>query len=121
MPLYEYQCLDCIRVTTILARPTIDHITPKCDHCNGSRLSKIISKFAIRRVTGISLDWAPDSEAFGDVDTEDTQDVSRWLRRMHTEMGSESSTEFKEIVSELDREQSHPSKDCSNELDTHGS
>ena len=102
MPLYEYRCHKCRRRVTVLIRASSPEGAPVCEHCGSHNLSRLISRFAVHRSAGDSLNWAPDEESFGDVDSEDPRAMAGWLRRMQKEMGEESTPEFEEMVDELE-------------------
>jgi len=102
MPLYEYRCQSCRRRVTILVRTSSSATKLLCEHCGSSNLSRLISKFAVRRSAGDSLDWAPDSEAFGDVDPQNPKAMAGWMRRMQKEMGEESTPEMDQMMEELE-------------------
>lgn len=102
MPLFEYRCQNCRRRVTVLVRTPSQDTTPLCEHCGSPNLSRLISRFAVHRSAGDSLDWAPDSEAFGDVNPEDPKAMAGWMRRMQKEMGEESTPEFEEMVDEME-------------------
>lgn len=102
MPLFEYRCQNCRRRVTVLVRTLSQDTTPLCEHCGSPKLSRLISRFAVHRSTGDSLDLAPDSEAFGDVNPEDPKAMAGWMRRMQKEMGEESTPEFEEMVDEME-------------------
>ena len=102
MPLYEYRCHNCRRRVTVFVRTSTQGTIPVCEHCGSQDLSRLISKFAVHRSGGGSLDWAPDSEAFGDVNQEDPRAMAGWMRRMQKEMGEESTPEFEEMVQEME-------------------
>lgn len=46
MPIYEYVCKKCGRVSSFLVRNTAAHETPACPHCRGRRMRRAVSRFA---------------------------------------------------------------------------
>ncbi len=44
MPIYEYRCEDCSKVSSILVRSPRAVAAPVCQHCGGARLKKMISR-----------------------------------------------------------------------------
>ena len=46
MPIYEYRCSKCGRVSSFLVRSTSAHDTPVCPHCASKRMSRSVSRFA---------------------------------------------------------------------------
>jgi putative FmdB family regulatory protein len=49
MPVYEYACLDCERVVSVLVRRVGDETTPACPTCGGQNLERLVSSFAFHR------------------------------------------------------------------------
>ena len=49
MPVYEYACLDCERVVSVLVRRIGDETAPACPRCGGGNLERLISGFAFHR------------------------------------------------------------------------
>lgn len=105
MPLYEYRCNECQQVSTLLVRSPSNAPSPVCEHCGGSKLTKLISRFAFHRSWGESLDWAPGGETLGDVDENDPRSLDRFMGRIKEEMGGEVTPEFEQMREELSAEQ----------------
>ena len=105
MPLYEYRCQDCRRRSTVLIRSLSNPPEPSCEHCGGSNLTRLISKFSFHRSWGDSLDWAPDSDyPTTDADQDDPRQMAQWMRRMRREMGDEVTPEFDSMIDEMEAE-----------------
>ena len=72
MPVYEYRCQDCRKVSSVLTF-SWSSSEPKCKHCSGANLTKLISSFSVHRSWGSSLDFdssggsmdAFDGDAYG--------------------------------------------------------
>ena len=46
MPIYEYRCLGCGKLSSVFIRSVNDKTAPVCDHCQGSDVQRVISSFA---------------------------------------------------------------------------
>lgn len=44
MPIYEYRCEECAKLSTVLVRSPKTAAAPHCHHCGSARLKKAISK-----------------------------------------------------------------------------
>ena len=44
MPIYEYKCKDCGRISEFLVGVVQDKVEIKCSHCGSKKLEKIFSK-----------------------------------------------------------------------------
>lgn len=61
MPIYEYRCEKCGRVSSFLVRNIAAHQTPKCPHCGAGAMRRAVSRFAALR--GSARSSASESEA----------------------------------------------------------
>lgn len=107
MPLYEYRCDDCQRLTTLLVYSWSKSGSQLCDHCGGSSLTRLLSRFTMGRSWGESLNWAPSGETLRDVDEDDSRSIDRFMGRIKTEMGGQVTSDFEEMRSELFRPPDH--------------
>ncbi|MDA1010709.1 MAG: zinc ribbon domain-containing protein [Chloroflexi bacterium] len=44
MPIYEYRCESCERVSSVFVRSLRAEVQPSCDHCGGTELRRIMSR-----------------------------------------------------------------------------
>ncbi len=49
MPVYEYACMDCRKVVSVLVKRMADDAQPACPTCGGANLHRLISRFAFHR------------------------------------------------------------------------
>ncbi len=56
MPVYEYACMDCKTVVSVLARRVNDDAQPACPDCGGADLHRLISRFAFHKSLMTKLD-----------------------------------------------------------------
>jgi putative FmdB family regulatory protein len=104
MPIYEYQCAKCRRVTSVLTTRIGEKVSGvKCRHCGATKMSRILSRFAMPKSEEARLDALTDSSRMSDFDENDPKSVARMMRKMGREMGEEfSSDEFDEAAEELE-------------------
>ena len=98
MPIYEYRCLACKRRTSIFVRSISSPLRAKCEHCGSTKVSRLMSKFAVQRAS-INLD---DPGAMDDLDENDPQAVARWARQMKDEMGEDLGPEFDDMITRIE-------------------
>lgn len=103
MPLFEYRCDDCQRVSTELIYSRSGG-APFCRRCGSINLTKLVSRFAFHRSWGDSLNWAPSGETLTDVDEDDPKSLSRFMGRLKEEMGGEVTPDFENMRRELSQE-----------------
>lgn len=98
MPIYEYRCRDCKRKVTILTLRVSEQVDPRCEHCGGRNLGRLMSRFALVRSEEDRLDRLGDS----DVDESDPKSMARWMRKMGQELGEDAGEDFDEMVDDLE-------------------
>jgi putative FmdB family regulatory protein len=101
MPLYEYRCDDCQHLNTVLVYSWSKNPDPVCSRCGGSSLTRLVSRFAVHRSWGESLDWAPSGEMLTDVDEDDPHSIDQFMGRVKAEMGGQVTPDFEEMRREL--------------------
>jgi len=99
MPIYEYRCAACRRRTSVFVRSASSPVSAACEHCGGRRLTRLMSRFAVRRKRSADLD---DPSSIDGIDENDPRSVARWARRMGDEMGEDMGPEFDEMVSRME-------------------
>ena len=101
MPIYEYRCHGCRKRTSGFVRSVASTKAPRCEHCGSPRLSRLISRVAVVRASGGSLDNF-DESSLADVDENDPRSVARWARRMRDDMGEELGPDFDEAIDQME-------------------
>ncbi len=47
MPIFEYKCLDCDRITAILVQNADQFEQPACKHCHSRNVKKLLSQISV--------------------------------------------------------------------------
>lgn len=103
MPIYEYECVSCQRRSSFLTMRVSEHVEAVCNHCGGTEMRRLMSRFAMPKSEEARLDALSDPSNFGDLDENDPKSVARVMRRMGQEMGDEfSGPEFDEAIAEIE-------------------
>ncbi len=103
MPIYEYQCEKCRKLTSVLTTRVSEKVDAVCAHCGGKKMRRLMSRFAMPRSEESRMDSLADPSKLRDLDENDPKSVARMMKRMGTEMGDEfSGPEFDEAVQELE-------------------
>ena len=100
MPIYEYRCQGCRRRSSVLVRTLSEEPAPRCEHCGGSDLTRLISRVSLHKSWGNSL---PDVGGLGG-DDGDPREMAHYLRHMRSELGDEVGPEFDQTIDELEAE-----------------
>ena len=103
MPIYEYRCEDCRRKTTVLTLRVSASVDPTCDHCGGTKLRRLMSRFATPRSEDARLEGLADPSSMGDIDESDPKSMARWMRKMGKELGEDvAGDDFDQMVDEME-------------------
>lgn len=101
MPIYEFRCDDCGRVSDFLVLTASEPFAPACKHCKSMRMSRLISRVRVLRSEESRLESLADPSKWGGLDENDPASVARWMKKMGREMGEEiSDDEIDEMVDE---------------------
>jgi putative FmdB family regulatory protein len=101
MPLIEYRCDHCQRLSTLLVYSWSETTSLGCKNCGSNSLTRLISKFAVRKSWGESLNWAPSGETLNDVDEDSPASLDRFMGRVKQEMGGQVTPDFESMRREL--------------------
>jgi putative FmdB family regulatory protein len=97
MPIYEYRCEGCGRLSTFLVLKH-EGFAPACNKCGGTRLTKLISRVARVRSDEERLERLSDPSHLGGLDENDPASMARWMKRMGKELGEDVGADFDQMV-----------------------
>ncbi len=100
MPIYEYSCNKCGKVSTFISLRVSEVIEPYCKFCGNRDLRKLISKVAVLKTEEKRLESLLDSSKFSELDEKDPRSIEKILRRMGKELGSEVGDDFEASLEE---------------------
>jgi len=100
MPIYEYLCRDCGKVSSFIILNIRNPFDPKCQKCQSSKVTRLISRVARVRSEERRLESLADPSKLGDLDENDPASMARWMKRMGKEMGEEMGEDFDAMVDE---------------------
>ena len=100
MPIYEYRCQGCGKRTSIFVRSMATAVRAKCEHCGGSKLSRLISHVTVARARGGEDGF--DESMLAGVDENDPRSMARFARRMRDEMGEDMGPDFDEAIAQME-------------------
>ncbi|MGC8825700.1 MAG: FmdB family zinc ribbon protein [Anaerolineae bacterium] len=108
MPIYEYVCHDCRRRVSIFWRTfsEAEAGTPQCPRCQGTRLTRLVSRVSVVRSEESRLDDLADPSSLPDLDENDPRSIARWMRKMSSELGEDLGPELDEVIDRLEAGQS---------------
>jgi len=100
MPIYEYRCQKCQRISSFLILNLHEPFTPTCRKCGSHSLERVLSRVHVRLSEETRLDRLADPSAWGGIDENDPQSVAKMLKKMGQEMGEDFPGEVDELVEE---------------------
>ena len=100
MPIYEYLCQECKKISSYLVLNIHQPFRPKCQRCSGSKLTRIISRVARIRSEESRLESLADPSHLRDIDEKDPSSMARWMKRMGKELGGEMDEDFDARIDE---------------------
>ena len=101
MPIYEYRCRACRKRSNIFVRSMSTAVKARCEHCDSTKLNRLVSRVVSPRSGGESLD-SFDESMLADVDENDPRSVARFARRMRDEMGDELGPDFDQAIDQME-------------------
>ncbi len=100
MPIYEYQCQECRRVSGFLILNLNEPFAPVCPKCGSRSLSRVLSRVNVRLSEETRLERLADPSAWGGLDENDPKSMARMLKKMGQEMGEDTGEDIDQMVEE---------------------
>jgi putative FmdB family regulatory protein len=100
MPIYEYYCESCKKVSSFLLMRVSEEIQPYCKSCKSQDVKRILSRVAIIKSEEKRMENLLDPSKFSDLDENDPLSVERMMKRMGRELGDELGEGFEEEMEE---------------------
>ena len=99
MPIYEYRCTDCNRITNVFVRSVSADIPEvRCDHCGSLKVERAISKFGIGKTVKSVIEEYGDPSLDDGAEYRDPRQIGRWAERKFEEYGMEMPEEARDII-----------------------
>ncbi len=100
MPIYEYRCQDCRRVSSFLILNLQEPFVPVCCKCGSQALERVLSRVHVRLSEDTRLERLADPSQWSGLDENDPKSMARMLKRMGQEMGEDFPGEVDQMVEE---------------------
>ena len=99
MPIYEYRCADCDRVTSLFVRSHRAQIDERCEHCGSERVSRVMSRVARLKTDAdvLAEHGTPGVDAPSGA-YEDPRQIGRWVERRFEQYGMDVPDETREMI-----------------------
>ena len=100
MPIYEYQCQECRRISGFLILNPKEPFAPRCHRCGSHSLTRVLCRVHVRLSEETRLERLADPGAWGGVDENDPKSMAKMLKKMTQEMGEDTAGEVDQLVEE---------------------
>ncbi len=100
MPIYEYRCESCKKVSSFLLLRATEDIKPYCKACGSKDVKRQVSRVAILKGEERMMESLLDPSKLSDLDENNPASVERVMRRMGRELGDELGEDFQESMEE---------------------
>ena len=97
MPIYEFTCGDCGRLTSTFTKSMNAKVDVGCSHCGSKKMSRALSKFAYHQSTSRVL-AQHGAEPASLEDYKDPRQIGRWAERKFDEYGMEMPEKAREMI-----------------------
>ncbi len=89
MPIYEYRCEGCGKISEFLVIRTDETFVPQCKRCKSKKMSRILSRVRVVRSEESRIESLADPSKWGDLDEKDPKSMARMMKRMGKELGED--------------------------------
>ena len=116
MPIYEYRCKDCGKISEFLVIKTDEVFVPQCKKCKSKKMSRVLSKVRVIRSEESRMESLADPSKWSDLDEKDPRSMAKMMKRLGKEFGEELGEDADQMVDEaMDEQFSSESKEESDE------
>jgi len=100
MPIYEYRCDDCGKISEYLLIKTNESFIPQCRRCKSKKMSRVLSRVRVVRSEESRMESLADPSKWSGLDENDPKSMARWMKRMGKEMGEDTGEDVDQMVDE---------------------
>jgi putative FmdB family regulatory protein len=105
MPIYEFRCEDCGKISEFLLIKTDETFIPRCKRCKSKKMSRVLSRVRVVRSEESRMESLADPTKWGDLDEKDPKTMAKWMKRMGKEMGDDMGEDVDQMVEEAMEEE----------------
>ena len=100
MPIYEYRCAACDRVTSIFLRSVRTKVKARCEHCGSAKVTRMMSRVNRSKTDQDVLDelGAPGAGGRPEDAYKDPRQIGRWVEKRFEDYGMEVPEETRQMI-----------------------
>jgi len=110
MPIYEYRCEDCGRISEFLLIKTDEIFVPQCKRCKSKKMSRVLSKVKVIRSEESRMESLADPSKWGNLDERDPKSMAKWMKKMGKELGEDMEGMDEEVDQAIEEEMTSKSE-----------
>jgi len=115
MPIYEYRCDDCGKISEFLVIKSEETFLPQCKKCKSKKMSRILSRVRVVRSEESRMESLADPSKWGGLDERDPKSMAKWMKKMGKEMGEDMGEDVDQMVDEAMEEEKASESDKARE------
>ncbi|MDA0352995.1 MAG: zinc ribbon domain-containing protein [Chloroflexi bacterium] len=96
MPIYEYRCGACDRVSTVFVRSVRSELRATCDDCGSTRMKRLMSRLSRVKSDQQVMDDLGMPAAGGSI--EDPRQIGRWVEQRFQDYGMDVPEETRQMI-----------------------
>ena len=100
MPIYEYRCQECGRISGFLVLNLKEPFSPVCERCGSRSLERVLSRVHVRLSEETKMERLADPSQWSGLDESDPKSMARFMKKMGQEMGEDYPGEVEQMVDE---------------------
>ena len=112
MPIYEYRCDHCGKISEFLLMRTDETLVPQCKRCKSKKMTRVLSKVRVIRSEESRMESLADPSKWGDLDEKDPKSMAKMMKRLGKEFGEGLGEDADQMIDEaMDEEMSSKSNE----------
>lgn len=100
MPIYEYRCQECRRISGFLVLNLREPFVPVCQRCGSQSLERILSRVHVRLSEETRMERLADPTQWSGLDENDPKTMARMMKKMGQELGEDYPGEVDQLMDE---------------------
>ncbi len=95
MPIYEYRCDDCRQLSSVFVRSARSTVEPVCEHCQSSKLTRVMSRTArVRSAGDVVQEYGTGTPG----EYRDPRQIGSWVEQRFQEYGMDVPEETRAMI-----------------------